>query len=539
MPVLKLIATVIAMMAFTTAAVAAAGDHSQSAQTLDLQGIVRFQEGTRPEPGGWERPVTVKLFVLGGTTRSDVLNDTPLQVVETTTAFNRADRTARFTIPGVAPGLYNITIQSPGSLVIARRSFSVVDGSSPVDMGTLLSGNVNDDNQIDSVDLRIVAAAVLNRSTGGAYDPRADVDLNGENDLVDLSLTGINFRGTSPQEAPLNELATVSAHTPLDGGVNVGVTVRPQVFFTKPVVPFSVDTGNLYATFGGQRLPAAVVPANEGGFAWLFLQEPMPDSSRVKVTVDGSTILPLDGGPPVDADGDGRPGGDLTFGFTTVSVIPLPDTSLSGIIVDPGPDREPMTEDDFDPGPDNTPHTEDDIFMLPIDGVEVFLLGLEENVLVTTADGRFHFDTVPVGDVKLSIDGMTATSPPDGFYFPEMVMDVNVEAGTDNFAMAGMPQLYLPRLPTAILQEVTGDEGSMIVADAVSAPDLPADQRQFLTVEIQPDSLVSASGDKLASGQVGISTVPPELVMDMLPAGVLQHTLTQVDPIIRTAVRLK
>ena len=214
MPVLKLIATVIAMMAFTTAAVAAAGDHSQSAQTLDLQGIVRFQEGTRPEPGGWERPVTVKLFVLGGTTRSDVLNDTPLQVVETTTAFNRADRTARFTIPGVAPGLYNITIQSPGSLVIARRSFSVVDGSSPVDMGTLLSGNVNDDNQIDSVDLRIVAAAVLNRSTGGAYDPRADVDLNGENDLVDLSLTGINFRGTSPPGgAPQRVGHRVGPHT--------------------------------------------------------------------------------------------------------------------------------------------------------------------------------------------------------------------------------------------------------------------------------------------------------------------------------------
>src|SRR5262249_55063180 len=31
-------------------------------------------------------------------------------------------------------------------------------------------------------------------------------------------------------------------------------------------------------------------------------------------------------------------------------------------------------------------------------------------------------------------------------------------------------------------------------------------------------------GKKLSSAQVGISTVPPELVRDMLPAGLLEHT---------------
>ena len=28
----------------------------------------------------------------------------------------------------------------------------------------------------------------------------------------------------------------------------------------------------------------------------------------------------------------------------------------------------------------------------------------------------------------------------------------------------------------------------------------------------------------MSTGQVGISTVPPQLVMDMLPTGVMQHT---------------
>ena len=56
-----------------------------------------------------------------------------------------------------------------------------------------------------------------------------------------------------------------------------------------------------------------------------------------------------------------------------------------------------------------------------------------------------------------------------------------------------------------------------------AALDLPLAQPQFLTVEIQPDSLVN-NGQHVASGQVGISVVPPKLVRDMLPPGLLQHT---------------
>src|SRR4029079_11734574 len=40
----------------------------------------------------------------------------------------------------------------------------------------------------------------------------------------------------------------------------------------------------------------------------------------------------------------------------------------------------------------------------------------------------------------------------------------------------------------------------------------------------QPGSLIDANGQPITAGQVGISTVPPQLVRDMLPPGVLQHT---------------
>jgi hypothetical protein len=54
--------------------------------------------------------------------------------------------------------------------------------------------------------------------------------------------------------------------------------------------------------------------------------------------------------------------------------------------------------------------------------------------------------------------------------------------------------------------------------------DLPPEQQQYLTVEIMPGSLIGMDDQPLATGQVGVSVVPPELVRDMLPPGLLQHT---------------
>jgi len=42
------------------------------------------------------------------------------------------------------------------------------------------------------------------------------------------------------------------------------------------------------------------------------------------------------------------------------------------------------------------------------------------------------------GDVKLELDGTTATNPPAGYYFPQMVMDLNIKPGVANSIMAAM-----------------------------------------------------------------------------------------------------
>ena len=65
----------------------------------------------------------------------------------------------------------------------------------------------------------------------------------------------------------------------------------------------------------------------------------------------------------------------LTETFTTVSTANVPNTSLSGIVADPGPDDKPDTHDDVKAGPDGVLMTGDDIYLLPIAGVTVSILG--------------------------------------------------------------------------------------------------------------------------------------------------------------------
>lgn len=180
--------------------------------------------------------------------------------------------------------------------------------------------------------------------------------------------------------------------------------------------------------------------------------------------------------------------------------------------------------------------TADDVYLLPIAGAKLYFHGLEDQFVLTDAQGCFTLTSVPAGNVKLVIDGMTATNAPAGIYFPEMVMDLDIKPGVVNTVMADMQPtaeeaaaaiemgVYLPRIRTAILQNVDNNGATHISLGVESAPGLTPEQQSFLTIDVQPNSLIAPDGQRLASGQVGISLVPPELVMDMLPPGVLQHT---------------
>jgi hypothetical protein len=219
------------------------------------------------------------------------------------------------------------------------------------------------------------------------------------------------------------------------------------------------------------------------------------------------------------------------------------------VLADPGSDLVPGGFDDVRAGPDGVLVTLDDVYQRPIAGVHVYILGrqgLPGSDTVTDEFGRFTLTNVPVGSVKVIVDGRTATGigapnpgpVPNGVYFPEMTMDVTVEPGRVNYVMSGMRTamgnqtatealgVYLPRINGAALRPLNENAPTEIRVRPEDSPRLSEQQRDALMIEVQPNSLVDENGVPVADAnmRVGISTVPAELVRDMLPPGVLQHS---------------
>lgn len=348
---------------------------------------------------------------------------------------------------------------------------------------------------------------------------------------------------TTDVSVSLNALIplTMTDLTPANGASDVGSTFRPQVFFSRAVNPATLNANNFYATdSAGTKLAATIVPAQDGTFAWLFLTNPMPGGETITIHIEGDTILGATDGQPLDANGDGTPGGTFTSNFSTVSLIPIPGTTITGRVVDPGPDLKPMTFDDIRVGPDGILHTSDDVFLTPIANARVFIVGLEDQAVFTDAEGRFTLLNVPAGNVKVAVDGRTATNATDGVFFPEMVMDVTIEPGLPNTLMGSMGtpeeqranetrgEVYLPRLETTILQTVSNTQNTVVGVTAKSAPDLTTQETQNLFLTVPPNSAVGPDGQPISNAQIGISTVPPEMIRGMLPQGILQlaNTIT-------------
>lgn len=416
-----------------------------------------------------------------------------------------------FVLDTVVP---NITITSP-----------VNNGS--VSDGAWLTGAVTDETSgvFDAIyQLGTTPTIPILFATFGVVDQQLNLDrVPDGNTLLRVSARDVaGNEGRLERNIDVTRTFRVLRQTPLDGAIDVGSTYRPQVFFSQPVDPSSLTAETFFATFAGEKIPANIVPANDGSFAWLYFTEPLPSSARISVTLTAD--VRAESGDLLDGDQDGIVGGDFTFDFKTVSLVGMVGTTLSGRLVDPGPDLIPHTADDSLPGADGQFRTGDDQFLLPIAGVKVFLLGREDQFVFTDSLGHFQLDDVPVGNVKVDTDGRTAPNQPLGYYFPDMVMDANMRLGEDNFVMPGMEVMYLPRLRSSILQNVNATTGAQITVNADGSPDLLPEQRQYLSIDVPPNSLIGADGLPLTNAQIGISTVPPELVRDMLPPGVLQHT---------------
>ena len=341
-------------------------------------------------------------------------------------------------------------------------------------------------------------------------------------------------------DMPALAALTVTGITPTDGAGDVGVTFRPKVTFSRAVNIATLTADSFFATSSaGDKLAATIVPTMDGMAAWLFFDNAMPSAATVTLHVVGGMIRGAADGSFLDAAGTGSPS-TLTSSFTTVSTTVVPGTVLQGKVLDPGPDLQPMTFDDVRAGPDQILHTTDDVYLRPLEHVKVYILGRESEAVFTDAQGNFTLTNVPTGDVKVAVDGRTATNAPSGFYFPEMVMASNIKPGIVNTLMGSMgtndeqsanaqdPAVYLPRVLSLVLTDISNTDPTTVTAPlgsgSGSGSQLTADQIGQLSLTVQPGSLVDENGNPLTNAQIGISPVPASLVRDMLPPGLLQHT---------------
>jgi Ca2+-binding RTX toxin-like protein len=421
---------------------------------------------------------------------------------------------------------------------------ALVDGSI-IDGTTRFAGTVDGTGSaIVSLTCKLGDGSVVPVSfnkTTGAFDSGFDLKtLNAG--TYNLVVTATDAAGHVAQKTisvtlEENLAFKITSVTPADGAGDVGATFRPEVFFSRAVDLSTLNSNTLYATdAGGNRLDASIIASKDATSAWLFFDEAMPGASTITIHVDGDAIKAASDGVALDADGDGAAGGDLESSFSTVSQTIVPGTSITGFVVGPGADLKPMTYDDFRAGADGIAYTADDVFLERLVNAKVYVLGFEDQAVYTDANGNFTLTNIPSGNVKLAIDGRTATNAPEGVFFPEMVMDLEVRPGQANTVMGSMGstaeqaehldrgEVYLPRIETSILKDVAATGETLVFLDAAAAPNLTEAERQTVKLVVEGGTLVDASGNVLTNAQVGVSTVPPELVRDMLPAGLMQHT---------------
>jgi hypothetical protein len=156
---------------------------------------VVLQGDGRPDIG-WAVPLTVKFFTPG----ADVLNDIPAYEFNLTTTRSATENTAVCEATGLAPGTYDVTALGRSTLMNIKRGAVISAPQTSVDLGTLLEGNVNQDEIVDFDDYAVLSTCWLASKDQEEYNAKADFDRNGLINAVDLSLFADNWLKTSPIE---------------------------------------------------------------------------------------------------------------------------------------------------------------------------------------------------------------------------------------------------------------------------------------------------------------------------------------------------
>jgi RHS repeat-associated protein len=338
-------------------------------------------------------------------------------------------------------------------------------------------GDVNGDGSVSDADSTALLNALL---SDGTIPASADCNLDGVVDFLDVVCI-LNRR--APQ---------VSATFPAADETGVATTRETRIDFTLPIDAATV-AGAYEVVSEGDPLTVTPHVSPDGLSLTLFYPDQLPDSSIVSVSLNGDVLQSVYG-IPVDVDGDGVPGGQLSFPFETLGIDVIAGTVVVGRVFA----SEPLADAEgfVDQG---------------LAGVTITVDGAEDTLRTTTdALGNFRLDPAPAGRFFVHIDGRTASGVPAGSYYPfvgkawESVPGQEVSVGN----------VFLPLIIDGTLQTVSTTQTTEIAFPMGVLDERPELAGTMLMVP--PDSLFADNGSR--GGMVGIAPVDPERLPGALPS---------------------
>ena len=292
----------------------------------------------------------------------------------------------------------------------------------------------------------------------------------------------------------LTEIQSRGSASPIDSERDVAVTREFILRFERPLqAGVVIDSSVIMAEQAGVPLDARIHISDDMDAITLFFDDPLPASSRVRVTVNADTLIDTTGF-AVSLDGGATRGGTMTYDFETLGLTVVPNTKVNGRVF----------ASELAPNGTNSVNN-------PLEGVMITVDGMESTLFTTTdAMGNFSLDPAPSGRFFVHVDGRTAANGvPAGAYYPFVGKPWTSVPGES----LNVGDVYLPLVVPGSLQPVSAASETLIKFAQSIRDDFPEFEDVQLTVP--PNALFANDGTR--GGMVGIAPVPPDRLPGELP----------------------
>lgn len=262
-------------------------------------------------------------------------------------------------------------------------------------------------------------------------------DKFGQNVTHDLSVT--------------KSAVSIISISPSNGTDLVSLTRETVVRFDDAIDPATVNNESFYLVANGEKIPGIIRVSENQRTATFFYSSPLPESTNVRVTLDGNQIKDMQGF-AIDADNDGIDGGRATAEFSTLPLTLLPGTRVWGVV-------RSSYERQLDVNGQPVVDEQGKPVFKPIAGVTISLDANPAIYSVTDAKGNFELglqdlnndgvaDGLPTPEFFVHIDGSTAMGAPEGTVYATLGKPFHALPGQrTQLIMDGTPfDIYLPTM---------------------------------------------------------------------------------------------